>query len=131
VAEEVLARTLERRTRIALESRSISVAPLEYVILRKLDYYRMSGSERHLHDVVSMLRISGDVVDEAHRNHGPRVSVWLSSWEPQATSCNIRAATAAARARYLGSRKSTNVAIRVAAGGSRFDSTATTYPERG
>lgn len=53
----------ERRSRLPLEAIAIWVAPIEYVILRKLDYYRMSGSERHLRDVTSMLRISGDMVD--------------------------------------------------------------------
>jgi hypothetical protein len=38
-------------------------APMEYVILRKLEYFKMSGSDRQLRDFASMLRISGDLVD--------------------------------------------------------------------
>ena len=40
------------------------LAPIEYVILRKLEYFRASGSDRHLRDVAMMLRISGDSVDQ-------------------------------------------------------------------
>jgi hypothetical protein len=54
---------LERRSRLPLEAIAIWVAPIEYVILRKLEYYGMSGSDRHLRDVANMLRISGDKID--------------------------------------------------------------------
>lgn len=54
---------LARRERISVEGFSIWLAPVEYVILRKLEYYRDSGSDRHLRDVEMMLRISGDAVD--------------------------------------------------------------------
>ncbi len=53
----------ERRVRLQVEGREVWVAPIEYVILRKLEYYEQSGSDRHLRDVAMMLRISGDVVD--------------------------------------------------------------------
>lgn len=56
---------LERRRRLELELLQIWVAPLEYVIVRKLQYYRWSGSDRHLRDVSMMLRISGDLLDES------------------------------------------------------------------
>jgi hypothetical protein len=52
-----------RRRRIDLERISIWVAPIEYVILRKLEYFRKSGSERHLRDIAMILRISGDEID--------------------------------------------------------------------
>jgi hypothetical protein len=53
----------ERRRRLPVREMSISVAPVEYVILRKLQYFQASGSDRHLRDVAMMLRISGDQVD--------------------------------------------------------------------
>lgn len=34
------------------------IAPIEYVVVRKLEYYRASGSERHLRDVSLILTIS-------------------------------------------------------------------------
>jgi hypothetical protein len=54
-----------RRRRLTADGRAIWVAPIEYVILRKLEYYRDSGSDRHLRDVVMMLRISREEVNEA------------------------------------------------------------------
>jgi hypothetical protein len=54
-----------RRERVPVEGMSIWVAPIEYVILRKLEYFRASGSDRHLRDVAMMLRISGDSVDQS------------------------------------------------------------------
>lgn len=53
----------DRRVRLQVGGASIWVAPIEYVILRKLEYYEQSGSDRHLRDVAMMLRISGETVD--------------------------------------------------------------------
>lgn len=52
-----------RRRRLSVDGLEIWVAPVEYVILRKLEYFSASGSERHLRDVAMMLRISGDAID--------------------------------------------------------------------
>jgi hypothetical protein len=52
-----------RRLRIPLDEISIWLAPIEYVILRKLEYFQRSGSDRHLRDVAMMLEISGQQVD--------------------------------------------------------------------
>mgnify|MGYP006908280216 CR=1 FL=1 len=38
-------------------------APIEYVIVRKLEYFVTSGSDRHLRDVAMMLRVSADRLD--------------------------------------------------------------------
>lgn len=35
------------------------LAPIEYVITRKLQFFRDGGSEKHLRDIEQMLRISG------------------------------------------------------------------------
>ena len=45
------------------------MAPLEYVIIRKLEYFREGGSEKHLRDIRSMLAISPDLIhrDELER----------------------------------------------------------------
>jgi hypothetical protein len=39
------------------------VAPPEYVIIRKLEYYRNGGSQKHLSDIRKMLTVSGDQID--------------------------------------------------------------------
>jgi hypothetical protein len=49
----------------AIEANTISLAPPEYVILRKLEFYREGGSEKHLRDIRSMLAISGEELDRA------------------------------------------------------------------
>lgn len=53
----------ERRTSLSVGEHSISIAPIEYVILRKLEYFRESGSDRHVRDVAMMLQISGEIIN--------------------------------------------------------------------
>jgi hypothetical protein len=53
-----------RRRRITLtEGKALWVAPPEYVILRKLEYFREGGSEKHRNDIRGMLDVSGDSLD--------------------------------------------------------------------
>jgi hypothetical protein len=44
---------------------AIWVAPPEYVILLKLEYFREGGSEKHRSDIQGMLAVSGDLLDWA------------------------------------------------------------------
>jgi len=54
----------ERRVRIPLEDDlAIWLAPPEYVVVRKLQYYKESGSDRHLRDVSAILEISGQRIE--------------------------------------------------------------------
>ncbi len=41
---------------------TLSVAPPEYVIVKKLKFYREGGSQKHLRDIAGILRTSGDEV---------------------------------------------------------------------
>ena len=41
----------------------IWVAPPEYVIIRKLEYFREGGSVKHLHDIKRMLEVSAELID--------------------------------------------------------------------
>jgi hypothetical protein len=43
----------------------IALAPPEYVILRKLEYFREGGSEKHLRDIGAMLAVSGGQLDRS------------------------------------------------------------------
>jgi hypothetical protein len=54
----------ERRQAESIGSEQIWLAPIEYVIVRKLEYYSQMGSSRHLRDIRAMMRISGDLIDE-------------------------------------------------------------------
>ena len=47
------------------EGETILLAPPEYVIVRKLEYYREGGLEKHLRDIRSMLAVSSDLIDRA------------------------------------------------------------------
>ena len=51
------------RREVEIEGEKIWLAPPEYVILRKLEYYREGGSEKHLNDIVSMMEISSDQIN--------------------------------------------------------------------
>jgi hypothetical protein len=62
--DELTAWAFGRRVRLRVGGGEIWVAPIEYVILRKLEYYELSGSDRHLRDVAMMLRISDDIVNQ-------------------------------------------------------------------
>jgi hypothetical protein len=54
---------LARARRLELEGQVVVVAPPEYVILRKLEFYREGGSEKHLRDIRSVLDTSPDAID--------------------------------------------------------------------
>lgn len=53
----------------ALSEGTLSVAPPEYVVLRKLEYYREGGSEKHLRDIRSMLTVSSETLDRSVIEH--------------------------------------------------------------
>lgn len=54
--------------RMDYRGESVAVAPPEYVIVRKLEYFREGGSEKHLRDIRSMLSISEDQIDKPTLN---------------------------------------------------------------
>ncbi|MFC1822572.1 hypothetical protein ACFL9T_07680 [Thermodesulfobacteriota bacterium] len=51
------------RRRVELEGLSIWVAPPEYVILRKLEYYREGRSEKHIRDIAGIMALSPEQID--------------------------------------------------------------------
>ncbi len=55
---------LAHRRKVDMGSgKALWVAPPEYVILRKLDYYREGRSEKHRLDIRGMLDLQGDALD--------------------------------------------------------------------
>lgn len=53
-----------RSQRVELPSRQqAQFAALEDVILKKLQYFHLGGSEKHLRDIAGMLRVSGHLID--------------------------------------------------------------------
>ena len=41
---------------------AVALAPIEYVVVRKLEFHREGGSPKHLNDIRAMLRVSGDLI---------------------------------------------------------------------
>lgn len=54
---------LEHRHRIQISGAALWMAPIEYVVLRKLQYLETSGQDKHRRDIQSMLVISGTQLD--------------------------------------------------------------------
>ncbi|MHA1370719.1 MAG: hypothetical protein ACTSRA_13545 [Promethearchaeota archaeon] len=54
---------LNKRKEILAGGETIWLAPVEYVILRKLEYFHEGGSEKHVKDIDGILELSGDQID--------------------------------------------------------------------
>jgi hypothetical protein len=54
---------ITNRKSFEMEGEPIWLAPPEYVILRKLEYHREGGSEKHLMDIVNMVEISSEHIN--------------------------------------------------------------------
>lgn len=64
---------LQHRVVRHVEGEAVQFAPIEYVIVNKLRYFQMGGSDRHLRDVARMMEISGTAVDP------PTLDRWIAS----------------------------------------------------
>ncbi len=53
---------------VEFEGENVMLAPPEYVILRKLEYYREGRAEKHLRDIRAMLSVSGEQLDRSVLN---------------------------------------------------------------
>jgi hypothetical protein len=56
------------RNPIDYEGEKLVLAPVEYVIVRKLEFFREGGSEKHLKDIQGMLEVYGDRIDRGVLN---------------------------------------------------------------
>jgi len=61
--DELHAWAFRLRRLVQFEGESVTLAPPEYVIVRKLEYYREGGSDKHLRDIRSMFAVSGGQLD--------------------------------------------------------------------
>lgn len=62
---------MPRRLELRVGGEPFWVAPAEYVILRKLEYYREGDSPKHLTDIAGILQVSGDGLDF------PQIETWV------------------------------------------------------
>lgn len=77
---------LAHRRRIVLRDQPVWLAPVEYVILGKLKFYREGGSSRHLEDIAAMLRISSDRIDFTELESKLAAEGLAAEWERVAKS---------------------------------------------
>ena len=56
------------RNPVQFEGETLVLAPVEYVIVRKLEFFREGGSEKHLKDIQGILEVSGDRLDRGVLN---------------------------------------------------------------
>ena len=61
--EELHAWAFRNTREYVIGENTIKLAPPEYVIVRKLEYFREGGSEKHLRDIRAMLVVSGELID--------------------------------------------------------------------
>ena len=69
--DELHAWAFRNARKLEFQGEAVVVAPPEYVIIRKLEYYREGGSEKHLRDIRAMLAVSGDQIDR------PELDEWI------------------------------------------------------
>ena len=79
--DELEAWAFRCQRQVQFAGESISIAPPEYVIIRKLEYYGEGGSEKHLRDVRSMLAVSGEQLDQSALHHWIERGGLQAEWE--------------------------------------------------
>jgi hypothetical protein len=78
--DELNAWAFKLRRRIEFDGEALALAPPEYVIVRKLEYYREGGSEKHLRDIRSILAVSGGQLDRSALNEWIQRRSLQSEW---------------------------------------------------
>ena len=68
-----------------IEGHAVRFAPIEYVIVYKLRYFQMGGSDRHLRDVGRMMEVAGASVNTLMLDH------WISQLRLEAEWAKARA----------------------------------------
>jgi hypothetical protein len=63
------------------ESYQANFASPEDVIIKKMEYYREGGSEKHLRDITGILKVSGEEIDCAYIDHWARRLDLIEIWE--------------------------------------------------
>ena len=65
---------LAHRVEREIQGERVWFAPIEYVIVFKLRYAQMGGSDRHLHDIARMLEINPEGIDQ------PVLDQWITQF---------------------------------------------------
>jgi len=83
--DEMNAWAFKMQRQVQFEGETVVLAPPEYVIVRKLEYFREGGSEKHLRDIRSMLAVSGDQLDRSALNEWIQQRGLQTEWRRVAT----------------------------------------------
>jgi hypothetical protein len=70
---------MSRRRQFEIEGEMIWFAPPEYVILRKLEFFREGGSEKHLNDITSMIEVSSEQINSRNFKAKSKIMPWKKS----------------------------------------------------
>ena len=70
--DELNAWAFRHKRPVEYEGETLVLAPPEYVIVRKLEYFREGGSEKHLRDIRGMINVSGAQLDR------PALNEWIN-----------------------------------------------------
>lgn len=84
--DELHAWGMDHRRTLLVDDLEVVVAPVEYVILRKLAYYREGRSSKHVRDILGMLDISGGDIDR------PLLEAWIDRLGLRAVWSEVEAA---------------------------------------
>ncbi len=76
---------LARRRQETVGGEPVWIAPPEYVIVRKLEYFRAGGSSKHLDDIRAILRVSGPGIERDSLNRFVRERGLSEEWAEVAT----------------------------------------------
>jgi hypothetical protein len=69
--DELNAWAFRGKRAMEFEGEAVVLAPPEYVIVRKLEYYREGRAEKHLRDIRAILAVSGEQLDR------PTLNEWI------------------------------------------------------
>jgi len=64
-SDDLNAWAFRNKRSVPFQGETLVLAPPEYVIVRKLEYFREGGSDKHLRDIRGMLQVSGEQLDRA------------------------------------------------------------------
>jgi hypothetical protein len=79
--DELNAWAFRNKRRVEFQGEMLVLAPPEYVIVRKLEYFREGGSDKHLRDIRAMLAVSGEQLDQTALNEWIATYKLESEWQ--------------------------------------------------
>jgi hypothetical protein len=71
---------LQHRRQLTIEGSVVWVAPPEYVVLWKLDFFREGGGEKHLRDIRSIIQVQADSLNNPFIEESARMIGLAAAW---------------------------------------------------